>query len=321
MKVITTVPGLLLLLLPLLLCSSCLSIPEFDEPSIVDRPRVLAIVAEPPEVAPGQTVELSAMLAAPTGEDIRDYPVRWSVCAAFFTEIRGSQYGDEPQDQGCGPDAPSFGDGPVATLPGEVTAALFANLDLAAEAFGSLLPEDTVEAIRQEVGLPLLVEATVETEGRVVRAAKRVLVNGSGRSHRNPPPPSFELGGVAIGAVAGERFECRATDGEPVRWPTGSEVELAPILIAGEEDPELEYWVERYPILNARGEVVERAEKPFYSWFSTGGKFEQGVTEAPLRNEIWKTPELAGPTPLWLVVRDGHGGTSACMLEVELFEQ
>ncbi len=307
-----------LLLLPCCALLACVSVPEFDDPEIVDRPRALAIVAEPPEVAPGQPVDLSVMLAAPPGQSPLDYRVRWSVCGTFLSEIMGSQYETGPQDRGCGPDAESFGDGTQVRLPGEVSAALFANLEVASAIFGSLLPAGTVEAIKTEVGLPLLVEATVEADDRVLRAVKRVIINGGGRGHHNPPPPHFDFDDREIIADDRRPFLCRAADAGPVRWPAGTEVELAPRLVPGEDDPELEFWLESYPVLNARGELEERDEKAFYSWFSTGGEFEQGVTESPLRNEIWRTPDRTGPTPLWLVVRDGHGGTSACELEVEL---
>ena len=90
-------------------------------------------------------------------------------------------------------------------------------------------------------------------------------------------------------------------------------IEIAPATEDGEEP-----WLEDYQVIDARGELQERTERAFYSWFSTGGEFDQNVTKSPLRNQIWRTPATPGTYPLWLVVRDGHGGASACDLEVEI---
>lgn len=66
------------LLLPLLLggCSDALD----QRLDVITEPRVLAVVAEPPEVAPGLPVRMSALIADPSG--VRMDPVHWSLCTA-----------------------------------------------------------------------------------------------------------------------------------------------------------------------------------------------------------------------------------------------
>lgn len=66
------------LLLPLLLggCSDALD----QRLDVIVEPRVLAVVAEPPEVEPGLPVTMSALIADPDG--VRMDPIRWSLCTA-----------------------------------------------------------------------------------------------------------------------------------------------------------------------------------------------------------------------------------------------
>jgi hypothetical protein len=117
-------------------------------------------------------------------------------------------------------------------------------------------------------------------------------------------------------------FTCASDDGEPVTAAPGARIELAPFA-AAEPDSDAglrdeEPWLETYDILNARGELKERKERAFYAWYTTGGSLAAGSTKSPLRNNVWRTPLEPGDYPLWLIVRDGHGGTSACELTVAI---
>ena len=295
------------------LCASgCIETPDFADPSIVDRPRVLAIVAEPPEANPGVGVQLALLLA---GAD--EHRVSWHACGVFDA-FGGSQYGDNQEDEGCGDKlAFALGDGDHAALPGELTRSLFLDLSLAVAILGADLPEATIDRVRTAVGMPFLVEATIDAGDKHIRAIKRVLISESETPHSNPPPPHFRLGSREVTRDPDAEFGCRAADGGPLAVAKDREVELAPVVPGGAER---EPWLERYSVLDARGELGGREEKAFYSWFSSGGRFQEGITKAPLRNEIWHTPEQDGCYPLWLVVRDGHGGASACGAQVAVGE-
>ena len=59
------------------LCA-CINLPDFTSESLVESPRVLAIVTDPPEVAPGGSVALSALVV---GTD--DYTVQYELCGTF----------------------------------------------------------------------------------------------------------------------------------------------------------------------------------------------------------------------------------------------
>jgi hypothetical protein len=62
-----------------LLLSSC-AVPVVDEPWRIERARLLAVVAQPAEVAPGDEVTLAALMAAP--EEAEPVSVAWAPCDA-----------------------------------------------------------------------------------------------------------------------------------------------------------------------------------------------------------------------------------------------
>ena len=295
------------LLLLALVLSACVDLPEFPEASRVASPRVLAVVAEPPEINPGQPVTLSLYTAGAT-----EVAARWAACGAFDSFIGGgSQYGEGEDDEGCGGRGIALGEGREVTLPPSLSTTLFDNLELATRILGGALPEETVQKIRESVGLPFLIEARVLADGKSIRVVKRVLISERATPNQNPPAPRFAFGETDIGPDPSDPLRCVALRGGRAVAAPDVEVELAPATENGEET-----WLEPYEVLDARGELQQRTERAFYSWFSTGGEFEQQVTKSPLRNEVWRTPRLPGTYPLWLVVRDGHGGASACQLEV-----
>lgn len=296
-----------------ILACGCIESPDFARPSFVDGPRVLAIVAEPPEAAPGDSFALSILLAGHGDEDVE---ITWRACGAFDDGTGfggGAQYGERDPDEGCGGGfSVPLGEGLTATLPGELTRALFDNLDLAAMIIGAQLPAGALDQIRRDVGIPFLIEADVHIGAKRIRSVKRVLVRETDAPHANPPPPHFVLGELEIGSDTRTPFRCTGAVAD-VRVPADADLELIPI-VEGEE----EEWLEQYFVLDAQGMLRERTERAYYSWFSDGGRLDQQLTRAPLRNEVWHTPADPGRHTLWAVVRDGRGGTSACGVVVEV---
>ena len=296
--------------------AGCIELADFPESNIVEQPRALAIIADPPEARPGRSVELSLLLS---DDAIDASDAEWIVCGEYFSFGGGNQYGDGESGEGCGDDDPRFGRGPRATLPGLLSSALFANLDLAREVLGSSLPPDAIDLVRERVGLPVLVEARFELEGRAIRTTKRVLFSQRADGNSNPPPPSFKLGkdGEAVTALDDpERpFRCASESGALPVLNAGSEVKLVPVY-EGKEEP----WTERYQVIDVRGDVHTRDETAFYSWYATGGDLSPGVTKPPDRDATWRTPSKPGRHRLWVIVRDGHGGASACGLDVRVRE-
>lgn len=69
-----------LFLTPLILLQACLG--ELEASHLVTRPRILAIKAEPPQMIPGQTIRLSALLATPPGETVDAENLHWIDCGS-----------------------------------------------------------------------------------------------------------------------------------------------------------------------------------------------------------------------------------------------
>ena len=167
-----------------------------------------------------------------------------------------------------------------------------------------------------KLGRPV-VEAEVVADGKRLWAQKRVLLHDSDHAHSNPPVPDFTF---ADRPVKGDEtdsmsFACHAATTAAEQALPGERVELAPAL---DKATEAEPWLERYSVLDASGTLTRRQELAFYSWFATAGTFEKGTTRSPTRNNVWTAPNTPGCTTLWLVVRDGHGGESACGLPVSV---
>lgn len=295
-----------------LVLGACVQLPDFESGSLVQGPRVLAVIAEPPEIAPGQALDLSILLAGV--EDRAGVEIRWRACGSFDGFFGGgAQYGEEQADEGCGGGlAFELGEGETAVLPSELTANLFDNLDVIAMTLGTELPEGVIDQIRSSVGIAFLVEATVQADGKRIRATKRVLISENPTPHHNPPSPRFTLDERVIVTDEADPLRCVAQDAQPVVLAAGTDVDLVPVT----NDDQEEDWLETYNIINSRGELRERQERAFYSWYTTDGALRSGRTKSPLRNNIWRTPAAPGEYPLWLILRDGHGGVSACELSV-----
>jgi hypothetical protein len=288
-----------------LLSPACISLDDFPSESIVTGPRVLAVVADPPEITPGQSLSVSALVV-----DAEDVEIEYRICGTFDGPFGGAQFGERDEED-CGDRALLRGSGPTWTLPAETLQGFWDNADLVETILGGALSADTIDAIRNSVGVPLLIEITIQADGRELRATKRVLLSENPTPHTNPPPPELDWGRRVVNADPDEAWTC--VSDQPLTVKPGAKVELAPAVKDGTEP-----WVETYRVINARGEVEARTERAFYSWFATSGHFESHLTRAPLRNQVWTAPQKSGRNRLWLVVRDGHGGESACGFDVRV---
>jgi hypothetical protein len=203
----------------------------------------------------------------------------------------------------------------VGLLAGLVTRAAFDNVEALAESYGDRLPIDLVRRLAETAGFPATVELTVTAEDTgetLVRAFKRVTLTTRPERGTNPPPPRFQIGDAWVGPVAdGTPFLCAPEEAALEPLDAGSETVLSP----AEDD---DAWREQYPILTIDGAIATVTEGAYYSWYATAGDLRQGKTSAPAREEIWTAPSEGGQEALWLVVRDGHGGTSACRIDVDV---
>lgn len=310
--------------------------PDFEPASRVSRPRVLAIVADRPEIAPGEEARLHAVIAGADGADV---DVRWWMClgdgtltaggfggAGAFGTQGAEQFGGDVPDPGCDPRNPlttslAVVDGrailpatcPDPAAPWQCTegiAGLFSTLGSASGA-----PPALVERIVDTVGVAVTVSAELWVDGALAeRAFKRVALTRRPTPTTNPPPPRFAVGDVWMSARDGaDPHDCVPERGERPVVSGLAEVHLRP-------DPADADWLETFPVVAVDGSLIEGEENAFYSWFSTAGEFDPEISVSPGRDTVWLSPDTNGVYPVWVVVRDGHLGISACRAEVEVLD-
>lgn len=284
----------------LLILAACEG-PSFDAPSIVLGPRVLAAVADPPELAPGTDVRVAVLTAEAEGTTLE---LTADLSTAALALGAGQRLGDDAEPIALVPDGDAW------VLPAAATEDA---IDALFEEIGDAPPETPEHVVRfvyETVGLPVRIDITMrDADGEVIlEAFKRVVLTSRPTPTTNPPPPRFRVGD-AWASGTDEAFRC-AWEASPAIVPIGAVATLTPDL----EEP----WLESFPVLDLEGAVITGTEAAYYSWFSTAGDFTFDVTRSPGRETEWTAPETPGPRPLWLVVRDGHLGVSACRVDVDV---
>lgn len=322
-------------LLLLWVLPACLE--ELPDPSRIDSLRILAIVAEPPEAAPGEVVRLNALVVDPENRPLN---YQWFAClvpergTGFFG---GSQQGltsggkgysiDDPGDceQAVAQNSPwswSLGSAETAeiTIPDD-----FLSDTNVKKAYG--IPEDAamdplaLAGLLTIAGVNLTVVLKVVADDESLVGFKRINVSLSDQKNENPNNIAFDVrkSGTDISQIpksgtAVEAGECRI-DTAPIgsgKWR---------ITALNVPDPQTSYAVvvggttaDELITLQTRDEVY------FYSFFSPLGKFTQDVVKSSGSAASEWSVSVAEPTvvELWVVVRDGRGGTAHCHSSLEV---
>jgi hypothetical protein len=269
----------------------------FDRrPEVIDRPRILAVVAEPPERRPGEASLLRAVVAAPGGE--LDGALDWSLCRAPRPLADGA-----PVAQACLDD--DDGRLPLARAPVADTVVAAVPLDACA-VFGSEPPPPTGDQpARRPVDpdptgghyQPVRV-ATVDDEPALAIGFVRIRCALAGapaelaRRHAAEYPDNQN---PVIAAASG-----------PASVRPGASVELSVVLSPGAAEPYLVYDPRAVAL-------VERTEELAVSVHADGG--ELAAAGSPVTGEIarvrWRAPREPGAAQVWFVVRDDRGGAAA----------
>lgn len=316
----------------LIVCAGCAERP-LEPRHKVSGPRVLAMIAEPPEIRPGQRTTVRLI----TGGMTVTPEYTWYVCAraeSTATFVAQSTFGQAEPNDGCFGDAgantirlPDTGPSATITTP----ANLLQQIVALQAVYGSNISAQRLLAIARTAGLPITVAVEIRhndpgTDGgaprsTVLRALKRVVVIDRDDRNSNPPPPDFRVGvdrdggaGIPMRYVRGpdgdERCE-PADNAGPLAVRPGTTLELAP---APTEAP----WLQPYTVLDTYGQPSQQVETAFYSFYSTGGAYYDDRTRIPTRNTKWEAPQRLGPISHWLVVRDGRGGASGCRWTIDV---
>lgn len=253
--------SVLLLLLP-----GCAE--ELTAQSVVSDLRVVAVRADPPTAAPGDVVELDALVVDPFGSE-RPIARMWAGCLNPPTDnpARCLQVGVPTM----------LGDGETARVEMPVDALA----DREQGVFGVLL-------YLCAGGTPVLTETGIECDGpdaSQVLAVKRIRIEAQ-PANRNPVIEEILLDGEPMSPDVPPVLErCRGTC-EPYL--------LTLQAAAGSAEP----W---------RPEGT-RTEDLVTSWLATSGDFEAPFGLGPDAEADWTAPDAEGVVLFWFALRDDRGG-------------
>lgn len=271
----------------LLVCATCLAscMTDFEEPSEVLDLRILAIQATPPEVLLDDdvpAVELVALVTDPR-DPLREVSYHWRACG-LTAELRCSD-ADWSIDLG-------EGSAPTSELTGV--------LEIDDELRDAARQTDTFMGFG---GLFFVAQLTVEEGGPERRDAIKQVPGSSGfpegtSENRNPSPPGLLHDGA--------------------EWPEPEVLEVSPGAEVSIEPTAPEGDAESYSVYRFDLGVQDLEEYLGYSFFASAGSWTRngsGGSPDPIAVEtslasVWTAPDVEGDVTIWVVVRDGRGGTA-----------
>ena len=294
--------------------------------------RVVAMRAEPPEIAPGDSTTLSVLIGNPRDEPLS---LLWFPCV--------DQGGFGCADLGFGEDTPTdllpqFGDTFTYTAAGE-------SFD---PFWDELSAEERIEGLAVAVNLIVIREdpttlqaaffqAFAEGEdavselfdrylGDALVAVKRVQVSEPGGAETDPSVECFGLTEIERNknpTPRGTDWRRRSDDTSPPAWwfPVPEED------IVVKPGERIDIWpriynpdIEQYLFVDSNGNTECRREEPYFAWLAEGGTLSTSYSFTPSVNPagsqrrlVWQAPQ-ADEWPLneririWHVVRDRRGG-------------
>jgi len=311
-----------ILLVSLVLSGCSASLPPREE---VAGLRVLGVRLSPPSATEGEDVTADALVIAPTGEEAT---LTWYVCLApisagsYFSESvdrSDCPHGDEIYGTHLGQsESASF------TVPNDFMDQVAAEL----EDYG-FEPSDgemsqAVQGLLAVAGWYLKVTLIAETDTERIEVQKRLVVTLLPGQNENPTPPTLVLEEVVEGQDAAPLVTTAAeqptgaclSPESPLHTVANATYRLSPVNLPSPP--------ESYTVLDFVGGAQTRDETLFYSWFSTAPGLSSPVTKSPdahpvafdIKNvedeALIVSEDGRSAIPIWVVVRDGRGGTSWC---------
>jgi hypothetical protein len=248
--------------------------PEGDvSRTLIVNPRVLAIKAEPPSVAPGESTTVSALIV---GVGTETPSVSWLRCRR--APRPGDAVNPDCVDTPVADYLEPIGDGPtiITAMPSDVTAAALGEPDASGGVY-----------------LPLV--ARVALAGQTLLATYRLRLSMPGDANHNPALSDLVL-------VAADGSTTPIDVANPPRVRAGDQLTLQAAVGDGS--------VESYPAALGGATATERL---LTSWFSTAGRFSKersdGAQPTTVLELVGAVPAAGNPIDVFAVIRDDRGGT------------
>jgi hypothetical protein len=287
--------------------------PDFGErESFVDRTQVLAVLIEPPEAKPGDTVKTTLVVASPAGP-VESPPSSWAFCATpkLLTEngsvsaaclaagvvpigdANGGLRAVLPMT-GCSDFGPETQSADVRPRDPDVTGGFFQPIraHVAGDAGGGLLTAFGFARLRCNLA-SLSADLAVTFAAQYVANVNPQLLPVEARLDGATTDMPTALDGIPRGARVVLRASWRPNDAES------------------------------YVVFDPRSQsIVTHRESLRVSWFTTAGSFDvdrSGRTEDEqdtFTENTWSAPDDARTTQLWLVLRDARGGATSTTLTI-----
>lgn len=278
----------------------CVPVSE-DRPSRVDSPRVLAVVIDPPEARPGETVAARVIVGDASGV-VADPQAYWALCTSTKDVAENNAV-----DVACWDERYAPLGGPAETIEVSIP-------DDACSTFG---PEVTDDDQR-----PTDADSTGGYYLPVRVAIPELAAFGFARLTCRLPNASadvvadFEEAHTPNRNPLIERLEVTDESGLPA-GPTvlaGSRLSLR---VSTASDS-----VERYPLyVQAAGAVELREEALRVAWFSNAALLDREVSRVESsRGEAVAVADVPGPVAIWAIVRDDRGGAAVAVWSGEIVE-
>ncbi|RMG19639.1 MAG: hypothetical protein D6729_04665 [Deltaproteobacteria bacterium] len=299
-----------------LIGSACGGEGNLRPPTLVDRLRILGVQAEPPEIPPLEDATLRVLAVDPEG---RELGFVFVACDPIFDPDPGA-----PTFTAC-ESAANLEDPEAARALFESGDARLLGLDLASPEAVYTPPRDAegrpidlmaelpagdprrrtggsitvvvLAAPLEELEAALLDPKAADLSStETALALKRITLSEQPRPNENPALRGLRSGGALL------------TPRSALSFPPGVDVTLR-----AEVTPES---LEHYERLRPDGTNEKRQETITVSWYSSAGRFGDRRTQAGEPN-LFRAPGPEGPPPppaggrieLWMVARDGRGGT------------
>jgi hypothetical protein len=275
---------------------------DFENASVVNKFRVLGIRAEPPEIRPGESSELSVLWADPQ-EEGREVSFAWMACYGVVppgTNGANCKFVLPPQVANAAQGGDLFG---IPPLPLELSGSgaskeeTFKATVIVVLCAGGELPEASELEVKKNVNN--INDLCLGGEG--LSAYKTVTFSSTDHPNKNPvidrlmfdgarlePVPTDEAGTVACTSAD-------TCDGQ------------AELLLYLTDDSFQKYETIEF------GKKKTNDESLYVSWFVTGGDFDtirSAQSDDTLSFEAVWEPEGPGSFTLWAVAHDLRGGVS-----------